>query len=131
VTVSAMKEQYSSDKATQMNISFVEATKLSEKWERVEMNRFYSALRPNSFREAKKAFDFCLEAGKNQRLFLLKDNFILFQVPKTKDKCSYVPDIMKCFTSNSPYYAKFWKKEKGVKFKFKLQYWKNQTMYKA
>jgi len=69
-----MKEQYSSDKATQMNISIVEAKKLSEKWERVEMNRFYSALRPNSFREAKKAFDFCLEAGKNRRLFLLKDN---------------------------------------------------------
>jgi len=54
-----------------MNISAEEARKMTEKWEQVEINRFYSALRPKSFREGKKAFDSCLQTGK----IILSRNF--------------------------------------------------------
>jgi len=32
-------------------------------------------------------------------------------VNKTSEKCKFVPEMMKCFLSSSPYNAHFWKKE--------------------
>jgi len=58
-----MMKQFSNDKALQQNISLEMAKNLTAKWEKVELNRFRSALRPTSFREAKKALDRCLEEG--------------------------------------------------------------------
>jgi len=39
---------------------------MTEKWEKVEINRFLSGIVPKSFREGKIAFDFCVETGKNK-----------------------------------------------------------------
>jgi len=69
VTVSALREQFSlNDKLKEANLSSAELNNLNDKWEQMELNNFIRELRPNSYREGKKAFDDCVKKGKNTRM---------------------------------------------------------------
>jgi len=61
-----VKDVFSEVKKKEMNISLEELKNLTDIWEKLELNNLIRALRPNSFREGKKAFDDCVENGSKQ-----------------------------------------------------------------
>jgi len=58
-----VRELFSAEKAKEANVSLEELKNLTDIWEKLELNNLIRVLRPNSFREGKKAFDNCLMTG--------------------------------------------------------------------
>jgi len=56
-------EQFSLAKATELNVSRKEADEIAYKWEEMEMHNFMSALKPKSYREGKREFEYCISTG--------------------------------------------------------------------
>jgi len=104
---------FSANKGNEYNISQEEIQSMADVWKNQELNLMIRALRPKSYREGKTALDSCLEKGRKyyRRPKFWLNLFSSIKVPKTSEDCKFVPAVMDCFISSSPFNEKFWRKE--------------------